>query len=80
MDLMPMGKLAMSYWAREARLDKEPDDSQQEESERRKGRLARWANTVLCLASRGAVGLGAWLERQGKPCEPVRADRVGWSG
>jgi len=79
MDLMPMGKFAMDYWAADARLETEPDNSQQEDAVGRQGKLSRWADSVLCLASHGLSGLAAWLERSGLP-DLTLADRVGRSG
>jgi hypothetical protein len=79
MDLMPMGKFAMDYWATEAKLEGEPDDSQQEGAEHRWARLARWVDGTLCMASRVASRAGGWLERRGLP-DLALADRLSRSG
>ena len=79
MDLMPMGKFAMDHWAAEANLETEPDGSQQEDPERRRGRLSRWTDSALCLASHAFSKVAARLERSGLP-DLTFAGRVRRSG
>lgn len=79
MDLMPMGKFAMDHWASEANLEGEPDDSQQETSEHRTARLARWVDGMLCMASGVASRAGGWLDRKGL-ADLSLADRLSRSG
>ena len=79
MDLLPMGKFAMDYWAADANLEGEPEDSPQEGTEPRWARLARWMDGMLCTASRVASRAGGWLERRGLPDLPL-ADRLSRGG
>ena len=66
MDLMPMGKFAMDYWAAEARLEGEPEEPPEDRKRQRDQRL-KWVDRLLCSASRMASSTVSWLERNGLP-------------
>ena len=79
MDQLILGQFAMGYWAAEANLVAEPDESQQGDTADQQGRLSRWAHSLRCRAGQGLSVLGTWQERGNLP-GATRANSLGRSG